>query len=291
VHIVIAGGRGLLGSALTLDLRAHGHLVSVLTRDPRRAGEVAWASRGWRAVVESADAVVNLAGEPIAGRRWTRARKAAIRASRIQTTRDLAQAIRDAPSPPRVFLSGSAVGIYGDRGGEPLTEAAAPGSDFLAAVCRAWEHEAAAVAGLTRVVLLRTGIVLSRDGGALPQMALPFHFFAGGPLGSGRQYISWIHLRDWVAMTHWALGTPAVAGALNVTAPNPATNREFARALGRVLRRPALIPGPALGLRLALGEMSAALLTGQRVLPAKAQDLGFSFQFPDLQPALGALYR
>jgi uncharacterized protein (TIGR01777 family) len=295
VAIVIAGGSGFLGTRLAAAWRGAGQQVLVLTRRPRRDGEIAWSPEGrgqeWRTVIDGADAVVNLAGEGLADKRWTAIRKAAILDSRLRATRALVAAIDDARVKPATLVSSSAIGIYGNRGDEPLTEESAPGSDFLADVCRAWETEAAAASPSSRVVLLRTGVVLDKDGGALPQIALPFRFLAGGPLGSGRQYMSWIHLADWVAMVRWALATPTVTGPLNVTAPTPATNADFARALGRAMRRPALLPAPALALRLALGEMADALLLGgQRVLPATAQRLGFEFRYRTLDAALAAIY-
>jgi uncharacterized protein (TIGR01777 family) len=190
---------------------------------------------------------------------------------------------------PPTLLSGSAVGIYGARGDEPLTEQSAPGSGFLASLGREWEKEALAAGQQTRVVLLRTGISLDRGGGALPLMALPFQFFVGGQVGSGRQYFSWIHRDDWVAMVTWAL-TADVSGPLNVTAPNPVTNAEFSRALGRVLRRPSLLPVPAIALRAVVGEMAGELVTGQRVLPEKARAGGFAFHYPEVEGALREIY-
>ena len=294
MRIVIAGGSGLLGSALAAHLQRDGHTVAVLTRRPRHVTHLAWnpeaPAEPWMGVVGAADAVVNLAGESIAPRRWTAARKAAIRDSRLRATRALSDAMRASPRKPEVFLSASAVGIYGPRGEEAVTEETPPGSDFLAELGVAWEREAMSAATLTRVVLLRTGVVLAREGGALRQMALPFRFFAGGPIGSGRQGISWIHIEDWVRMARWAIETPPVAGPLNLTAPAPVSNAEFARTLGRVLGRPAIMPAPAFAVRLALGEMSTVILTGQRVLPVKAQSLGFTFRFPDLEAALRAIY-
>jgi uncharacterized protein (TIGR01777 family) len=242
--------------------------------------------------VDGADAVVNLAGESIASGRWTAARKERIRDTRIRATRSLVAAIERASRRPTAFISGSAIGYYGPHGDEPVTEQTPAGNDFLATVCRAWEAEALRAATATRLVLLRTGIVLERVGGALPQMALPFTLFAGGPAGSGQQYQPWIHRNDWVSMATWALHSPAVSGPLNVTAPNPVTNREFARTLGRVLRRPAVIPAPAFALRLVLGEMAdGLLLTGARVIPAHAQAMGFHFEYPTLETALRAIYQ
>jgi uncharacterized protein len=294
MRIVIAGGSGLLGRALTARLQHDGDTVVVLTRRPRHAFDVAWTpegpSRPWADTVAAADAVINLAGESIAGARWTAARKTALFDSRVRPTRALARAIQAAGQKPLAFLSGSAIGIYGPRGDEPVTEETPPGSDFLSRLAIEWEREALAVAPLTRVVLLRTGLVLTREGGALPQMALPFRFFAGGPIGSGRQWLSWIHIDDWVSMVRWALDKPSATGPLNVTAPEPVTNAEFARTLGRVLDRPAFMPAPDFLVRLALGEMADAVLNGQRVLPAKALALGFRFQYPQLEQALRATY-
>jgi uncharacterized protein len=294
VRIVVAGGSGLLGRALIRRLLQAGHTVAVLTRSPRHLHDLVWNPETpdgpWADTVATADAVINLAGESVAGRRWTAARKIALRDSRVRSTRALAAAIRGAATPP-VFLSGSAIGIYGPHGSEPVTEETPPGSDFLASLCVAWEREADAVAGLTRVVLLRTGVVLAREGGALPQMALPFTLFAGGRIASGQQCVPWIHIDDWVEMVRWALETPEVNGPLNVTAPHPVSNAEMARALGRALHRPALLPVPEFALRLVLGEMAGVLVHGQCVVPAKARRLGFTFRHPEIAPALADLYR
>ena len=273
-----------------------GHDLAVLTRRPFGPRQIAWTpdtgdTSSWAGAIDGADVVVNLAGASIATRRWTPARKAAIRDSRVRATRALATAIREAARPPAVFVSASGVGIYGPRGDEPVTEETTPGFDFLAHVCRDWEAEALGASRVTRVVLLRTGLVLAATGGALQMIALPFRVFAGGPLGSGRQYMSWIHLDDWVAIAQWAAATPAVTGALNLTAPNPVTNAEFARALGQALHRPAIMPAPAFALTLALGEMAEGLLlTGQRALPAKAQAGGFRFRYERVEDALTAIY-
>ncbi len=297
MRVVLAGGTGFLGAALTNALRTDRHEVSVLTRSPRGPGQVRWSpdegAQGgeWTEAIGRADAVVNLAGESIAGRRWTAARKRAIRESRIVPTRALVMAINEAGRQPRVLLSSSAVGIYGTREQEILNENAPAGSDFLADVASAWEAEALQARDTTRVVLLRTGIVLDARGGALPQLALPFRFCVGGPMGTGRQYLSWIHIADWVAMVRWALDNPGVSGPLNLTAPQPVTSTEFARTLGHVLHRPAFLRTPAFALRLALGEMADALvLGGQHVVPEKARGLGFTFRYPALDPALRAIY-
>ena len=293
MRIVVAGGTGFLGSALVTRLREE-HEVLVLTRRPHTSTDIPWSpdriGGAWIHAVQRAHVVLNLAGEPLASGRWTSAKKTAIRASRVDATRAIVDVILDATTPP-ALLNGSAIGIYGPHGDEPVTEATTPGRDFLASVCRDWEAEALRVASATRVVLLRTGLVLEKDGGALPQTALPFRFFAGGPLGSGRQYWSWIHRYDWIEMVRWALLNEAT-GAINITAPEPVTNAEFARALGRALHRPALMPAPAFALRLALGEMAdAMILSGQRVLPERATSLGFTFRYPRLDDALDAIYR
>lgn len=295
MRIVIAGGSGFLGTALGASLRVDGHHVAVLTRRPRTPEDVQWdpddPDGAWTQALDGATAVVNLAGESIAGRRWTAARKTLLRESRVRTTRALVTAMQRADRPPAALINGSAIGIYGPHGDEPVTEDTPPGSDFLSILAREWEAEALGAPQATRVVLLRTGIVLDPRAGALPQMALPFTFFAGGPLGSGRQYMSWIHVEDWVALARWAIATATVSGPLNATAPEPVTNRELAKTLGRVLGRPALMPAPAFALKLILGEMSEMLLAGQRVLPAKALAGGFTFRYPTLEPALRALYR
>jgi len=294
VKVVVTGGTGFLGAALVDALRGDGHEVTVLTRRPARApGEVQWAPTAgldvWARSFEGAGAVVNLAGEPIAEGRWTVARKRAILASRLEATSGVVAALRAAGAPGATLLSGSAIGYYGTPGDVPLDESSPAGTDFLATVCREWEAEAREADA--RVVLLRTGLVLARGGGALQQLALPFHFFAGGPLGSGRQVMSWIHRDDWIAMVRWALASPGVHGPLNLTAPAPVTNREMATALGRALHRPSFLPAPAFALRLALGEMADAMvLNGQRVLPRVAQDKGFKFQYTNVDEALAAIF-
>jgi uncharacterized protein (TIGR01777 family) len=296
MRIVVAGGSGFLGTALVHAWRGEGHEVTVLTRRPHTADDVRWDPESgagtWTAALEQADAVVNLAGEGIADKPWTAARKTSILGSRVTSTRALANAIRACASPPRVFLSASGVGFYGTRGDEPLTEASAPGSDFLAAVCQSWEREADAAAGVARIVMLRTGLVLAHDGGALPRMALPFRFFVGGRLGSGRQYMSWIHLIDWVGMVRWALANTQVSGPLNVTAPSPLPNALFTRELADAMHRPALFAVPAFALRTLLGkEMADALLLGgQRAIPAKAQQLGYQFRFSMVDAALQDIF-
>jgi uncharacterized protein (TIGR01777 family) len=308
MKIVIAGGSGFLGSPLAEMYAEEGHEVRVLSRslmagdmrhDPGTGvpgiTRVGWTADGkpgpWAAALEGADALVNLAGESIAGKRWTPQRKAALRDSRVLATRSLVAALSSAMQPPAVFVSGSAVGYYGPSGAEPRTEASPAGSDFLATLCDEWEREARAAARPgVRVVLLRTGIVLERSGGALPEMMRPFRFFAGGPIGSGRQYISWIHRLDWIEMVRWLVQEPRVEGPVNATAPHPVTNRELSRALGRALHRPSLVPAPAFALKLVLGEMAQSILTGQRVLPAVAQQHGYHFRYPEIEQAFRGIF-
>ena len=298
MKIALAGGSGFLGTALTQALTRDGHDVAVLTRQnpasmpaQPRVTHVSWTPDGtsaaWAAALDGADAVVNLAGESIAARRWSERQKQEIRDSRLRATASLTAAIRQVARAPKVIVSGSAVGYYGDRGDETITESSGPGRDFLAGVADAWETAANQVADRTRVALVRTGIVLDRKGGALPKMLPPFQLFVGGPLGSGRQYMPWVHKEDWVRLVTFAMTHEGARGALNVTSPTPVTNAEFSKALGRALHRPSLLPAPAFALRLALGEMADALLLGgQRALPVRATDLGFSFRYSNIDDAL-----
>ena len=293
--VVIAGGTGLLGTALLEALRHDGHRVVVLTRHPKHDHEVRWSpghdDSSWVPTLNGATAVINLAGTSIASGRWTAARKASIHESRKQATSALVRAIAATQQAPSAFISGSAVGYYGARGDDPATEATRAGSDFLAEVCRDWESIAKQASNRSRVVLLRSGVVFARQGGALPQLVLPFKLFAGGPAGSGRQFVSWIHLHDWVKMVRWALATTTIEGPLNVTAPAPVTNEELSRTIGRVLGRPSFVRAPSFALRLILGEMADALvLGGQRVVPVVAQQHGFVFRYPTVESALKQIY-
>jgi uncharacterized protein (TIGR01777 family) len=290
MKVVVGGGTGFLGSALADALRTDGHDVVILTRRVRDASDVRWEDAA--AAIDGADVVVNLAGEPLDAGRWTVARKASILKSRVAPTKTIVNAIGRATRRPRVLLNASAVGIYGNRGSDAVTEESTTGSDFLATSCVAWEAAAMEAAWATRVVLIRSGLVLDRNHGALPRTAAPFKLFVGGPLGSGDQYWSWIHRDDWTRMVRWAIDASNLTGPLNVTAPAPVTNREFARAVGRALHRPSIMPAPAFALRLVLGEMADAMvLSGQRVLPAKAGRGGFEFRYPDLDAALTQIYR
>jgi uncharacterized protein (TIGR01777 family) len=291
---VIAGGTGFLGQALRDHLQRLGHSAVVLTRKPQTSTQVAWTPDGtsgpWAATLDGADAVVNLSGEGIADARWNAARKAALRASRVLPTRSLVTAIRGLARPP-ALLNASGVGYYGDRGAELVTEDTSAGDDFLAGLCVEWEREAEQAAAHTRVVVLRNGLVMHPSGGALKKMLLPFRLGAGGPLGPGTQYLPWIHLADWVEMITWLIQQPDARGPFNVTAPSPATNADFTRALARAVNRPAVIPVPAFALRLALGELADTLLTGQRAIPARATTSGFSFRFSEIGSALNNLLR
>lgn len=308
MRIVIAGGTGFLGSPLAEAYAEEGHDVRVLTRSLApgesrhesgtgvpgitRAG---WNPDGrsgaWRPAVDGADAVINLAGETIGDKRWTPARKALLRDSRLLATRSLVAALSESNRKPGVFVSASGVGYYGDGGDEVKTEESPAGHDFLAHLCEDWEGEARkAAASNLRVAIVRTGVVLERSGGALPRMMTPFRFFAGGPLGSGRQYVSWIHRLDWVEMVRWIVATPAADGTFNATAPHPVSNRQFAHALGRALHRPALLPAPGFALRLLVGEFAGSILTGQRVIPKRATALGYHFRYPEIDIAFRGLF-
>jgi uncharacterized protein (TIGR01777 family) len=293
--IALTGATGLIGSALVQLLRAHGHTVRRFVRSTRDAGkgDVVWDAERTdlpAGALDGVDAVINLAGAPVA-QRWTSERKHDIRASRVLGTEKLAHAIAAMAQKPRVLLNGSAVGYYGDRGDEVLTESSAPGHDFLAGVCVEWERATAPAADAgVRVVLLRTGVVLSKEGGALAKLLPPFRLGMGGPLGSGEQWMSWIALEDHLRAMEHCLFADEVRGAMNLVAPNPVRNSHFATTLGRVLARPALIPVPAIALTLMYGEMArATLLASQRALPDALAATGFDFRQPTLEGALRSL--
>jgi uncharacterized protein (TIGR01777 family) len=290
-RIAITGASGFIGSELSESLASGGHEVQPLVRRSPQAHEIYWNPGSLEIELErleGVDAVVHLAGESIAGGRWTPERKAAILDSRVKGTRLIAEALARLRQPPRVLVSASGIGYYGDRGDEVLTEESAPGTGFLADVCQAWETatEPARQAGI-RVVHMRTSIVLSPRGGALAQLLTPFKLGVGGVIGSGRQWMSWIGFADLIGAYHHAIFTASMEGAVNATAPNPVTNAEFTRVLGKVLGRPTLFPLPEAGVRLLLGELGEALLLeGARVLPRKLLDSGFAFLHPDLDAAL-----
>lgn len=291
MRIVIAGGSGFLGRALRRSLGAAGHQVEILTRRPRpgRSDELPWAPNGasgpWARALEGAGAVVNLAGEGIADKRWTTARKQALLRSRLDATNSLVKAMAELAAPPGVFASASGVGYYGPTGDEPITEAAPAGNDFLGEMAAAWEGAAMPATAHARVVLLRTGLVIGAEG-ALGKMLLPFKLGVGGRLGSGTQWMPWISVDDWAGLTARLIADDAARGAFNLSAPTPVTNAEFTRTLGTVLHRPTIFPVPAFALRLALGELSDVLLTGQRAVPEKALALGYQFRHGTLEAAL-----
>lgn len=291
--IIVAGGSGFLGRKLAKLLEGEGHAVRILTRRPVRANDIQWNPDGSSGTLprslNGADAIVNLAGEAI-DQRWTAARKATLRNSRILATRTLVRAVAQCANPPKVFVSASACGYYGPRGDEPITESTPAGSDFLAQLCVEWEQEARFVESpATRLAIVRTGVALARDGGALAKMLLPFKLGLGATLGSGGQFMPWIHADDWTALVAWLVQNERASGAFNASAPAPVTNRTFTRTLGRVLHRPAVFHAPGFVLHAALGEMSTILLNGQRMLPAYAERLGFRFTHRELEAALLSL--
>jgi uncharacterized protein (TIGR01777 family) len=306
MRVFVTGATGLVGRRLVPALLARGDQVVALTRryaharqalgpkvelvegDPMQAGE-------WMEKVDDCHAVVNLAGENVFAHRWSQRFKDLLVASRVQTTRNVAAALLRRPQAPggqpRVLVNASAIGIYGPRGNEEITEESSPGDDFLARLCLQWEEAARAVepAGV-RSVQLRVGVVLDPAGGALVKMLLPFRLFAGGPSGSGRQWVAWIHHEDLTGLLLLALDSAGCAGPLNGTAPNPVTNRDFSTALGKALHRPSFVWTPGLALRLVLGEVAGVITTGQRVLPRKALALGYAFKYPAIDGALAQMF-
>jgi len=292
MRVLVTGGAGFIGGALCHALTGARHAVTVVTRDPARVDRPAIGWERVSAAVRETDALVNLAGEPLGSQRWSVPQKELIRQSRVLATRTLVDAVAAAEPRPKVLVNASAVGYYGPRDDEALDESAGPGTGFLADVCRAWEQEAlrAEEIGL-RVVRLRLGVVLAAHGGALARMLPPFRAFVGGPIGSGGQWMSWIHRDDVTGLVVDALANDGYRGPVNATAPQPVTNRDFSAALGRALARPSWLGAPAMALRLALGEMADMLLTGQRVFPQVAERLGYRFRYPDLDSALRASVR
>jgi uncharacterized protein (TIGR01777 family) len=299
MRVVLTGATGTIGSSLTSALLADGHEVVVLSRDAERAAAAlpeAVEAHAWRqptkdlppeAALTGADAVVNLMGEPVA-QYWTLQSRPLIRDSRVVGTRLLVEALKaiDQESRPRTLISQSAVGYYGPRDEQPLGEDATPGADFLADIVVAWEREAHAADELMRVVVTRTGVVLSTAGGALARMLPFFRLGVGGPVAGGRQYVPWVHIDDVIGAIRFALVEPNVRGPVNVTAPAPVTNAEFSKVLARALHRPAVMRVPALALRALYGEMSHIITTGQRAIPERLEQLGYAFRYPDLSAAL-----
>ena len=302
MKIILSGGTGFIGRPLLVQLLRADHHVTLLSRNPDRLGlqtrpsidTVPWDacnSGPWSSRVDGADAVINLAGEPIAQKRWTREQKERIVSSRIDSTRALVEAIRRAQKKPAVLINASAVGYYGHVESGEVTESRPKGNGFLADTCAQWEKEALAAEALgVRVVCLRTGIVLEKGGGALAKMLPPFRFFMGGPLGSGCQGLPWVHRDDEIGAILFTLKTQNLRGPVNITAPNPVTMREFCESLGKAMRRPSWAPVPAFVLRLLLGDMAEEmLLGGQRAVPQKLLDAGYRFRYPDLDRALAAI--
>ena len=298
MRAIITGGSGLIGSALAADLLKDGHEVIVLSRDPQRQQSrmpsgvrlERWDGRsaqGWGHLVEDAWAIVNLAGENIAEGRWSENRKRSIVESRVLAGKAVAQAVIQAEHKPAVVVQSSGIGYYGTHADELINEDSPAGTDFMSQICQQWEPASAAVeqAGVRRVVV-RNGVVLSLQGGAFPRMLLPFRFFVGGPLGSGRQWISWIHLRDEIAGLRFLMENPGSSGVYNLTAPHPVQNRDFEQAVGRAMHRPAIIPTPAIAIQLLFGEMAITVLEGQRALPERLEREGFVFGFPHIEEAL-----
>ena len=303
LRIGISGATGLIGSRLAGYLKATGHPLVLFVRDRSSLSDPLLEDHivNWNAFdgppdhrsLEGLDAFVNLIGAPIAGGRWTEKRKQLIRDSRVIGTRHLVDAMRRCDQPPKVLINGSAVGYYGSRGTQILDEKSRPGEDFLGEVCVQWEEEAGKASDLgIRVVLLRTGLVLSAAGGALAPMLIPFKLGLGGTLGTGEQYMSWIHIEDEIRLIDFLLSAERISGPVNATAPNPVNNREFSERLGNALRRPTFMKTPAFVLRLILGEMAEALLLqGQRVVPTRALESGFQFKYENVQEALGDLLK
>ena len=294
MKILVTGATGLIGRRLCRRLASEGHHLVGLSRSAKRASDIAemyaWDTQSGpppAQALNAVEAVIHLAGEPIVARRWTDEQKQRIRDSRIVTTRNLVAGLRAMDKKPAALISGSAIGFYGSRGDETLDEQSAAGTGFMSEVCQEWEREAEPAAGLgIRVALIRTGVVLGREGGALQKMLTPFKLGLGGPLGSGKQWFSWIHIDDIVGVIHYALQKATLSGPVNGTAPAPVTNAEFTRALGHALHRPAFLPVPKFGLQALMGEMAEVLLGSQRVLPKVLLESGYAFRFSALAAAL-----
>lgn len=297
MRVIIAGGTGLIGRALAADLTADGQEVILLSRNPARAAGLSegvqverWDARtmeGWGHLVDGADAIVNLVGENLASGRWTAERKRRIRDSRVFGGQAIVEAVRSAANKPGVVVQSSAIGYYGARRDEPVTEEEPPGRDFPAQVCVDWEASTAPLDDLgVRRPIIRTAVVFSTDALAFQRMLLPFKLFAGGPIGSGRQWLPWMHIADEVAAIRFLMEHPETIGPFNLCAPDVVTNRDFARTAGRVLGRPSFFPVPGIALRVAFGEMSTVLLDGQRAVPQCLLDAGYTFRFPGLEDAL-----
>jgi uncharacterized protein (TIGR01777 family) len=302
MRILIAGGTGLIGRPLSNSLAADGHDVIVLSRSPEKASGLgaggrierwdAHTAEGWGHLADGADAIVNLAGESLAGstffpRRWSDERKRLFLESRVNAGQAVNQAVEAASSKPKVVIQASATGYYGQTGDAHVTEGSPAGDDFQAQVCAAWEKSTAPVEEMgVRRAIVRTGVVLSTEGGAFPRLLLPFRLFAGGPLGDGRQWMPWIHLEDEMRAIRFLIENERASGPFNLSAPNPVTNAQMARVIGRVMGRPSFVPVPGFALRLAFGEAATLVLDGWRALPERLQTLGFEFRFPGAESAV-----
>jgi len=302
MRTIITGGTGLIGRALAANLAADGHQVILLSRDPGRTTDLPtgvtaerWDARtaaGWGHLADGAHAIVNLAGENIGAGRWTAERKRRIRDSRINAGQAVVQAVQAAQNKPDLVIQSSAVGIYGPRGDEEVSEQASPGTDFLSQIAVEWEASTAPVDQLgVRRPIVRSGVVFSNQAMAFQRMVLPFKLFVGGPIGGGRQWLPWVHIADEVGAIRFLMAHPEATGPFNLTAPETVTNAGFGRTLGKVLGRPSFMPVPGFAMRLALGEMSTVLLDGQRAVPQRLSDLGFTFRYPKLEDALRDLLR
>jgi uncharacterized protein len=301
MRIIIPGGSGLIGQVLIPALEAEGHEIWVLSRHPStarlpgKARAAAWdgkTAQGWDHLVEGAGAVINLAGENIGSAPWTGDRLRRIRSSRMDAGQAVVEAVSKAQNRPQIIIQQSAIGCYGASLTASFDESAPFGQDILSGICQDWENSTQPVEKLgVRRVVIRTGLFLIGNGGVLTRLMLPFQLFAGGPLGSGKQWYSWIHQLDWIRAVIFLLGSENAQGVFNLTSPQPVTNAEFGRTLAWIMRRPYLFPAPSFALRLALGKMSTMVLDGQRVLPVRLQEAGFQFQFPKLHDALENLLR
>jgi len=294
MRVLITGGTGFLGQALCPRLQASGHEVVILTRQSRPRlpkGATRSATRLDDLEADQFDTVINLAGEPIGDGRWTESRKKLLLDSRVATTASVVEWMRRAKRPQQALLSASAVGYYGEQGDRPTTEDTPPTPGFTHDLCAAWEREAAKAAEFgVRVCVMRIGVVLDRDGGALAKMLPAFRMGVGGRLGSGQHYFPWIHREDMVGICQWLLENPKASGAYNAAAPQPVTNADFTRALGRALGRPTVLPMPGAALKLLFGEMSELLLASDRMLPKRLLDEGFRFRYPDIGGALAEIF-
>jgi uncharacterized protein (TIGR01777 family) len=293
MKILISGASGLVGTHLIPTLLAKGHEIYKLVRKtPKSSYEIQWeAEKGFseteQAKLENFDAVMHLAGDNVASENWSDEKKGKIKDSRVVGTRVLVDALKRAQNPPKIFVSASATGFYGNRKDEILTEDSRQGAGFLTDVCTAWEDEIEKAEEFARVVFLRIGVVLAKDGGALEKMLMPFKFGVGGTIGSGKQWMSWIALDDLIKLIHFALENETLRGAVNAVAPNPVTNEEFTKMLGKALHRPTVLPIPTFAIKLMFGEMGETLLLqGARVLPKRLLDAGFEFQFSNLEEAM-----